>query len=148
MSGAERKQYPWGTHTPGLRLEEGCASLRKALSEVRIEGFRKIPARVRKVLDVSERVVSTLEYIARSGLPGRPKGNRVAAAGIVEQVGRLNEAVRSLASASAQTLSPRYLELVARLEALLEVAERVRERGVDGDISLIPSNAASTDTKV
>ena len=43
--------------------------------------------------------------------------------------GRLNESVGALARASAQTLSPRYIELVGELEALL--AEAAAEKGAD-----------------
>ena len=123
-----------------MRLKESCARLQKVLSEAGVEGFRDIPARVRKVVDVSERVVSTLEYMARSGLPKRPKANRVPAAEIVQQAARVNASVGALARASAQTLSLRYAALVSELEALLALAERVRERGVDVDRSLVPTN--------
>ena len=140
MVRTEPAQYPWGTHAPGQRLKACCGALRKALSEARIEGFRDIPRRLRKVIDVSERLVSTLEYIAHGGLPNRPRDNRVPAVEIVEQVARVNESVRGLASASAETLSLRYRELVARLESLLTLAEQVRERGVDADRTLVPSN--------
>lgn len=111
------------------------------IADARTEGFRDIPTRVRRVLDVSERVVSTLEYIAHGGLPNRPRDNRVPAAEIVEHVARVNQAVRALASASAETLSARYRDLVTSLEALLVLAEQVRERGVDADRTLVPSNA-------
>ena len=73
---------------PGIRLKGTSQRLRKVLGDARIEGIRDVPRRVRRVLDVSESVVFTLEYIARSGLPGRPRENRVAAAEIVEHVAR------------------------------------------------------------
>ena len=118
----------------------GCRSLRRVLGDARIGGFGEIPNRVRAVIDVSERVVSTLEYVARGGVPGRPRVNRVAAAEIVEHVSRVNASVLTLAHASADTLSERYLELAGELELLLSLAERVMERGVDVDANLVPSN--------
>ena len=134
-------QYPWGVVAPRERLTSGRRSLRKALTEVGVGGFRDVPKRVRKVLDVAEKLVSTLEYVARSGLPRSAQSHRVPASEIVEHVARVNASVRVLAGASALTLSPRYLELAKRLEALLALAERVHEFGVDADGSLIPSNA-------
>ena len=107
--------------------------MRKVLCGADTEGFREIPARVRKVVAVSERVVSTLEHIARRGLRNRPSAGRLPAAEIVEQVARVNASVGALARASALTLSLRYGEFVAELEALLALAEQVRERGVDGN---------------
>ena len=140
MARREPQQYPWRAVSPGVRLKISSVHAHKAIRQVGIEGFRDIPRRVREVLDVSERVAETLEYAAHSGMGSGPRSNRVTAAEIVERVSRVNVAVRALAGASALTLSARYGEFAAEVEALLALVDEVLNRGVESDVSLLPSN--------
>ena len=129
---------------PRVRLREKSHRLRKALDAVGEGGFDRVADRVKAVVGAARPLVDTLDYLSGVGLRSTEGNVPVAQAEVAAVVQATHAAVGELAAASVLGLSERYGALSDAVTALLEVTDRVLERGIAASASGLHSDPWKT----
>ena len=94
---------------------------------------RQIADRIDAVVPGLRPLVETLEYLARTGLRTRGSNkNALAGETVTEAVDAVREALATMASSSASTLSGHFEAFASAVEALIALSESGIELGIVG----------------
>ena len=123
-------RYPWGTLAPRERLRVVCAKASQALDDAKVPGFGQVSDRVSAAVQASRPLVDALRFLSDAGLRSKAGGDFLPADEVRDAVGRVDRAVSDLAAASVLELSEGYRGFSEAVNALLEVAEACKRRGI------------------
>ncbi len=134
MTGEKKPRYPWGTETPGPRLNATCDKAEKGLKLVDQPGYRQITEHVDHAVQELRPLVDSMEFVARAGLlrPRAQPDDTVQGAQVLEAVRAVHEALVILNASTALTLGSRWEALAGAVETLIGLARAGAKHGIAG----------------
>ncbi len=121
---------------PRDELQRAIQRAERGLAAATAEGFREVLLRVRHAVLLSERLVVVLDRLVLHGFRRRQSTEPLAPSDVEPAIQAVRVAVGSLAATTPLKFSADYKRYTERVEALIEVARVVVDRGVESSVNV------------
>ena len=121
---------------PRDELQRAIQRAERGLAAASAEGFREVLLRVRQAVLQCERLVVVLDRLVVQGVRRRPSTEPLAPSDVEPAIHAVRAAVGSLAATTPLKFSADYKRYTDRVDALIDVARAVLDRGVESSVNV------------